>query len=90
LHDKGFILLAVNATNQDKLENARSFVQANQLTFPILLDTNGEVSQQYRLTSLPTSFFIRSDGIIDEVVVGGPMTEASLRARLERLLKEGN
>jgi cytochrome c biogenesis protein CcmG, thiol:disulfide interchange protein DsbE len=37
--------------------------------------------------SLPTSFFIDADGTIREVVVGGPMSEALLRSRVEELLK---
>jgi peroxiredoxin len=63
------------------------FVQEYGLTFPILLDETGEVSQAYQLRSLPSSYFIRRDGIINEVVIGGPMSEALLRTRIEDILK---
>lgn len=86
--DQGFTVLAVNASNQDNLADAQAFVKANGLTFPILLDTQGRVSQLYDLRSLPTSFFIGRDGIIREVVVGGPISEAGLQIRVERLLKD--
>lgn len=86
--DKGFQILAVNATNQDNLTNAINFVQEYELSFPILLDTNGEVSRQYHLTSLPTSFFVGRNGVIQQVVVGGPMSEALLRIRIDQLLQE--
>ncbi len=86
--DQGFIVLAVNASNQDNLADARAFVEANGLTFPILLDTQGRVAQLYDLRSLPTSFFIGRDGIIRDIVVGGPISEAGLQIRVERLLKE--
>jgi cytochrome c biogenesis protein CcmG/thiol:disulfide interchange protein DsbE len=86
--DQGFTVLAVNASNQDNLTDAQAFVQANRLTFPILLDTQGRVSQLYDLRSLPTNFFIGRDGVIQEVVVGGPLTEAGLQIRVEQLLKE--
>lgn len=86
--DKGFQILAINATNQDNLNNAINFVQEYKLTFPILLDTNGEVSRQYHLNSLPTSFFVDRNGVIQQVVVGGPMSEALLRIRIEQLLQE--
>lgn len=86
--DKGLEILAVNATNQDQLSSATAFVEEMGLTFPILLDTDGEASRLYRLGSLPTSFFIGRDGKIEDVVVGGPMSEALLRIRVEQLFGE--
>jgi len=85
---KGFVILAVNATNQDSISNARSFVNELGLSFPILLDREGLVSKLYHLRALPTSFFIDKNGMIQEVVIGGPMAEALLRTRVERLLGE--
>jgi cytochrome c biogenesis protein CcmG, thiol:disulfide interchange protein DsbE len=86
--DQGFTILAVNATNQDSPNQAADFVQQHQLTFPILMDISGQVSQAYQVHSLPTSFFVDSQGIIQEIVIGGPMSEALLRTRVENLLKE--
>ena len=88
--DAGLVILAVNATNQDSITNALSFYQEHQLTFPLLLDTTGEVSQMYQLRALPSSFFIGPDGVIEEVVIGGPMAEALLRVRVEQLLEAIN
>jgi peroxiredoxin len=86
--DHGFSILAVNATNVDTKAAAYQFVQDNQLTFPILFDPDGEVAQIYRASSLPTSFFIDRDGNIQDVVIGGPMSEALLRTRIEKILGE--
>jgi cytochrome c biogenesis protein CcmG/thiol:disulfide interchange protein DsbE len=86
--DQGFVVLAVNSTAQDKLADAQTFVTQNSLTFPIPLDESGQVTRLYRVSSLPTSFFIGKDGLIREVVIGGPMAEALLRSRVEQLLKE--
>jgi len=36
---------------------------------------------------LPSSYFINRAGIIAEVVIGGPMSEALLRTRIEQILK---
>jgi peroxiredoxin len=85
---QGFEILAVNSTVQDTLSNLEPFVNEYGLTFPILLDRQGEVTRLYRVMSLPTSFFIGKDGVISEVVIGGPMDEALLKARIENLLKE--
>jgi len=86
--ERGFTILAINATNQDSLSAAEDFVKDHNLTFPILLDSKGEVSRLYQLRSLPTSYFVDAEGIIQEVIVGGPMSEALLRTRIESLLPE--
>lgn len=85
---QGVVVLAVNSTAQDTLADAQRFVSDYGLTFPIPLDRSGEVTRLYRVSSLPTSFFIGADGVIREVVIGGPMAEALLRSRIEQLLKE--
>lgn len=84
---QGFIILAVNATNQDQLDNAVSFVDEMSLSFPILFDHQGQISKLYKVQALPTSFFIDPQGVIQEVVVGGPMSEALLKIRVQELLK---
>ena len=63
------------------------FVSENRLTFPILLDETNEMAMAYQLKSLPSSYFINREGIITEVVIGGPMAEALLRTRIEGILK---
>ena len=86
--DAGLVVLGINATDQDDITAARSFVSENQLSFPILFDRNGEVSRQYNLHSFPTSYFIDQNGIIQDVIVGGPMSETLLRTRVEHMLEE--
>jgi peroxiredoxin len=85
--DEGFIVLAVNMTYQDTFTNIAPFVDEYGLTFPILLDDTSKVGTAYQLRSLPSSFFIDREGIIREVVIGGPMAEALLRTRVEEILK---
>ena len=87
--EQGFTILAVNATNQDSRNAAADFVEEHQLTFPILLDTSGEVSDLYNLRSLPTSFFINADGIIEKVIIGGPMEVPTLEKNLKPLFQKG-
>jgi peroxiredoxin len=85
---QGFQILAVNATNQDDPAKAEAFAQERGLSFPILLDQDGGVSRLYRVSSLPTSFFVDTQGVIHEVVIGGPMAEALLRIRIQQLLSQ--
>ena len=85
--DQGFVVLAVNMTYQDNQFDIMPFVTEQGLTFPILLDETGDMANAYQLKSLPSTFFIGRDGIIHEVVIGGPMAEALLRTRVEDILK---
>jgi peroxiredoxin len=85
--EQGFTVLAVNMTYQDDPAAVMPFVKQQGLSFPILLDTTGEMGRAYQLKSLPSSYFIDREGMIREVVIGGPMAEALLRTRIEGLLK---
>jgi peroxiredoxin len=85
--DQGLTVLAINMTYQDDPLAILPFVAEQGLTFPILLDETGEVGNAYQLRSLPSSYFIRRDGIINEVVIGGPMSEALLRTRIDDILR---
>jgi peroxiredoxin len=87
-HQQGLEILAVNATNQDDVQAAIEFSTRLGLTFPIVLDSDGVVSRLYQQQSLPTTYFVRRDGSIQEVIVGGPMAEALLRVRVDSLLGE--
>jgi cytochrome c biogenesis protein CcmG, thiol:disulfide interchange protein DsbE len=82
-----FIILAVNMTGQDNLSDVNQFVDAHGLTFTILLDELNQVGRLYAVRALPSTYFISRDGTITEVVVGGPLPEALLHARVADLLK---
>jgi peroxiredoxin len=84
---QGLAVLAVNMTYQDDPGAILPFVNERNLSFPVLLDTTGDMAHAYQLRSLPSSYFIRRDGIINEVVIGGPMSEVLLRTRIESILK---
>ena len=85
--DQGFVVLAIDMTYQDDPANVVPFIQKYGLTFPVLLEETGDVAAMYQLRSLPSSYFINRAGIIQEVVIGGPMSEALLRTRIEEILK---
>jgi len=84
---QGLVVLGVNTTSQDNPLDIAPFLTQYGITFPVLLDELGSVAQKYDLRSLPSSYFISRDGTINEVVIGGPMSEALLRTRIEAILK---
>ena len=86
--EQGFVVLAINTTFQDSENDVKDFVSEFNLEFPILLDRSGDVSQQYQLRGLPSTYFVDKKGVIQAVIVGGPMNETMIRSRVEALIKE--
>jgi peroxiredoxin len=86
--ERGLEVMAVNTTFQDQESAAASFVQEFGLTFPILMDRSGDVSRQYLLRAMPSTFFVDREGVIRKVIIGGPMSEATLQTAVEELLQE--
>lgn len=84
--NENVIVIGINATSQDSLADANRFIKESGITFPILLDTSGKINSDFMVNSLPTTFFIGTDGKIKNVIVGGPISEASLRTQIEALL----
>ncbi|HEY58823.1 MAG TPA: TlpA family protein disulfide reductase [Anaerolineae bacterium] len=85
---KRVTVLAINATASDSSEAARRFLAEIGVTLPVVLDLDGQVVQTYRISAFPTTFFVDAQGVIRDIVVGGPLSEASLRARLDALIQE--
>jgi len=85
---QGLVVLAVNMTSQDSLQDATQFIEEKHLTFPVLWDESGLVADLYQMRALPTTYFIRPDGKIDQVVIGGPLPEGFLFSKAIELLGE--
>lgn len=85
---QGFTVLAVNTTYQDERGAALAFAASNGLRFPILFDLDGSVARRYQVHAMPTSFFIDKSGVIQRVVIGGPMSEGLLQSEVARLVQE--
>jgi len=68
-------ILAVNLTNMDDGQQAiEQFVQDYGLTFPVLLDENGDVGTRYEIMTIPTSYILDTEGRIFQKIIG-PMNE---------------
>lgn len=80
--DDGLVVLAVNF--RESAKQARSFWEELGLRLPILLDSNGDVVQQYRLRGFPDNFFIDRDGVLRAFDLG-ELDEEEMRERLAEL-----
>lgn len=63
--------IGVNMTSDhDSATRARAFVKKYGVTYPVLLDTKGTFSKEYRIIGYPSTFVIEPNGVIDNVYVG--------------------
>ena len=56
------------------------------LTFPILIDSGGQVFSRYGVRALPSTFFVDPNGVIQEIALGGPLSPAYLESQVVNLL----
>lgn len=82
---QGFTVLAVNLRENPR--TVAAYLQQFGLTFPALLDLDGQVSSLYRASVLPSSFFVDRQGII-RAVYRGPMPRSVIAGTVEQLLAE--
>jgi cytochrome c biogenesis protein CcmG/thiol:disulfide interchange protein DsbE len=85
--NQGFTVLAVNL--REPAPTVTAFMREYRLTFPALLDTDGQVSTDYRSSTLPSSFFVDRQGVI-RAVYRGPMSRSVISGTVEQLLQEGS
>ena len=65
---KELVILAVNL-QQPETEISKFSTELN-ITFPILLDSEGKVNKLYRVQGLPTTYFIDRDGRVSNIHIG--------------------
>lgn len=64
----GFGIIAVSVS-EDR-PTVQRYLDSNPMPFPILLDSDGAISQDYRVQALPTSFLVDSTGTVVQTGVG--------------------
>lgn len=84
-NSQGLELIGINLS-EDRL-TAESFIRQVGVSFPILMDKDKKTEKAYGLKQYPTTFFIGRSGKIQEVVIGGLLTEDEIEVRVERLMK---
>lgn len=83
LHDKGFVVLAINELEDDA--KVREHIRQYNHTFPVLMDRDNKVANQFGVYGLPVSFFIDERGIVQEYIKGGLLTEQKIYEVVSRI-----
>ncbi len=74
LSDQGFVVIGVNLFDDEQqnynhtVQDIQQFVEENGITYPVVLDNQGEVTEAYRVFPIPTSFFVDTKGNIRYVL----------------------
>lgn len=81
--DRGLAVLGVNFGENQKV--VTTFVNKMDISFPVILDRQAKTASSYGVTSLPVTFLIDTDGIIQRQILGG-ITADSIRDIIINLL----
>jgi thiol-disulfide isomerase/thioredoxin len=77
-----FVMLGINMEEPES--TVKRFLEGSGIRYRILLDTNAEVTDLYKVWMLPTTVFVDEEGIVRFLHVG-EITEQQLQAYLGRL-----
>ncbi|MEJ2621738.1 MAG: TlpA disulfide reductase family protein [Candidatus Thiodiazotropha sp.] len=72
-HDKGLVILALNV-RQDR-DIAAEFIEKLDISYPALLDKEGEVARAYGVIGLPTTFVVDREGRLHTRIIGESTVE---------------
>ena len=85
LRDKGFVVLAINELEDDA--QVREHIKQYGHTFPVLMDRDNRVANQFGVFGLPVSVFIDEKGVVQEYIKGGLLTEQVILDVVTRIQK---
>ena len=86
LADRGFVVLAINELEDDA--KVREHIRQYGHTFPVLMDRDNKVANQYGVYGLPVSVFIDEQGVVQEYIKGGLLTEQKIHEVVSRIQKQ--
>lgn len=86
LRDKGFVVLAVNELEDDA--KVREHIKQYGHTFPVLMDRDNKVANQFGVFGLPVSVFIDQQGRVQEYIKGGLLTEQKIEEVVTRIQRQ--
>lgn len=85
LRDKGFVVLAINELEDEP--KVREHIKQHGHTFPVLMDRDNKVANQFGVFGLPVSVFIDEKGVVQEYIKGGLLTEQVILDTVARIQK---
>lgn len=81
---QGLVVLAINIGESSS--KVKEFMESHALSFPVLLDMEGKVADQYNIGGIPTTFSVDKDGIIQAMRVGAFPNKAAIEKSLNKII----
>jgi thiol-disulfide isomerase/thioredoxin len=66
--DQGLVVIAINQQESESI--IQPFVEDYGVRFPVLIDRDGDVGDEFRTNGYPETFFIDAGGIVREHFIG--------------------
>lgn len=88
LSHQGFVVIAVNELEDEA--KVREHIKQYGHTFPVLMDRDNRVANQFGVFGLPVSVFIDEQGVVQEYIKGGLLTEPKIEAIVARIQQQAS
>ncbi len=82
---KDVVFLTIN--RQEDIPTINQFMRENGYTFPVALDPDLGVENNYQVYAIPESFFIGTDGVVRVKKVGAYFSKSELENSLNMIVK---
>ncbi|OAB39900.1 redoxin [Paenibacillus macquariensis subsp. defensor] len=79
-------IYGMNVTKYDNKKNAQKFVDKYHINFPVMLDSEAAVFDQYKGAVFPTNVLIDKHGVIQEIILG-TVSEKELEKKVKKLIQ---
>lgn len=76
---------APNLGNEKSEEEIKAFLEENGYTYPVLMDTTGEIFMSYGVNAFPTTFMITKEGKVFGYA-SGQLNEATMKSIVEQTM----
>lgn len=77
-----FVMVNLTSGSRESFESASKFIEDSGYTFPVLYDTVGYAAYAYQVYSIPTTYFIDSNGSL-RAQTSGAISSQTLKAGIE-------
>jgi cytochrome c biogenesis protein CcmG/thiol:disulfide interchange protein DsbE len=77
----------LTATEGGDLKELRQFLRQYHVTYPILLDKEGQAVHQYKILGIPTTLTLDKNGVIVDRMTGA-LNETNLEAMVRKVLSQ--
>jgi thiol-disulfide isomerase/thioredoxin len=85
-YQSDLMIYGVNVTKFDNKKNANKFIKKYQLDFPVMLDPQATLFDQYAGAAFPTNVLIDKHGVIQEIILG-TVSAKELEKKVEKLIE---